>query len=440
VPDRSLLRPLALISIALLLAHSGTSQQISRIERERAQAMLQTVGVDVRKYYYDATLHGVNWDARVNETKDKIAKANSYNEAILQIAALLEALNDSHTLFAPPRDPIPQEYGWRFQMVGNHCFVTRVQPKSDAQAKGIKPGDEILTINGFAPARESLAKMEYALKTLVPQSSLRLDLRTPSGRISHVVVKARVRQPTTIMDYGDMTGRDSWRVRLEAEDELHLMRPAYKELMNGVMILKLPVFFPTDTALQEMIGKSRRNGTLVLDLRGNPGGAESNLQDLLGEMFEMDVKIADRVTRQGTKPLIAKGSHKGFTGKLIVLVDSRSASASELFARVVQIEKRGVVLGDRTLGRVMEARYYDHEIGSGLVFHYGTEISEADLVMTDGKSLEHLGVTPDETILPSATDLANNRDPVLAHAAEIAGVPLTPQQAANLFPYEWPKR
>ena len=382
----------------------------------------------------------MNWDEKASEARDKIAKATSYNEAILQVAALLETLNDSHTSFFPPRDPIPQEYGWRFQMVGDRCFVTHVQPKSDAEGKGLRPGDQVLTINGFTPTRESLTKMEYVLKTLMPQSSLQLDLRAPSGKISHAVVKAKVRQPAAIMDYGDMTGRDKWRVRLESEDELRLMRPEYKELSDGVMILKLPIFFQTGTALQESIGKARRHDTLIVDLRGNPGGAESNLQDLLGGMFEKDVKIADRVTRRATNPLIAKGSHKSFTGKLIVLVDSRSASASELFARVVQIEKRGVVLGDRTLGRVMEARYYDHETGPSLVFHYGTSISEADLIMADGKSLEHSGVTPDETILPSATDLAGNRDPLLAHAAEIAGIVLTPEQAANLFPYEWPKR
>ena len=72
-------------------------------------------------------------------------------------------------------------------------------------------------------------------------------------------------------------------------------------------------------------------------------------------MFEKEIKIANRVGRKDTKPEIAKPMHNPFLGKLVVLVDARSASAAELFARIIQLEKRGVVMGDKTEGAVMEA-------------------------------------------------------------------------------------
>lgn len=188
-----------------------------------------------------------------------------------------------------------------------------------------------------------------------------------------------------------------------------------------------------------MIGKARKHKALILDLRSNPGGALDSLKYLLGVLFENDITIGERVRREDRKPMIAKSHHNPFVGKMAVLVDSSSASASELFARVVQIEKRGLVIGDHSSGSVMESERYRYETGLGVVAVFGASITDADLIMTDGKSLEHAGVTPDETVLPSAEDMASERDPVIARAAETLGFKVTPEEAGKFFPYEWPK-
>ena len=84
----------------------------------------------------------------------------------------------------------------------------------------------------------------------------------------------------------------------------------------------------------------------------------------------------------------------------------------------------------------MEARLYPHEVSLDSPVSYSMEVTEADLVMTDGRSLEHVGVVPDILILPTDQDMANKRDPALAKAAGLVGVHLSSEEAGTILPYE----
>ena len=110
-----------------------------------------------------------------------------------------------------------------------------------------------------------------------------------------------------------------------------------------------------------------------------------------------------------------------------------------MFARVVQLEKRGVVIGDRSAGAVMRSKFHPHQMGMDVAVFYGVGVTDADVIMADGKSLEHTGVVPDELILPTAKDLAGKKDPVLSRAAELVGAKVDPAKAGELFPREWVK-
>ena len=103
----------------------------------------------------------------------------------------------------------------------------------------------------------------------------------------------------------------------------------------------------------------------------------------------------------------------------------------------MQLEKRGTVMGDHSSGSVMESREYSAQTGTETAIFYGASITESNLIMTDGKSLEHVGVTPDEIVLPNADDMVSGRDPLLAHAAQTLGVKLSPEDAGKAFLYEW---
>jgi len=409
-------------------------QQFTPYERDEVQTMLKNITEEVKKHYYDPKMHGVDWDAKIREAKANVDKADSLNRGLSQIAAVLDSLNDSHTFFLSPPRPYRHDYGFRMQMIGDHCYVVRVRPGSDAETKGLKPGDEIAAVNGYAPAREDFWKMEYVYNILRPQPGLNLNVRTPSGEQRQLAVAAKMHELPAVRD---ITGEKIWDLVRDNEYEDHFMRVRYEEKGHDLLIVKFPLFGYSDESA--ILGKMRNYSAVVFDLRGNPGGSVDTLKSLLGGLFENKVKIGDRVMRSSTKLVETDSRYHPFTGKLVVLVDNKSASASEIFARVVQLEKRGVIMGDRSAGAVMEAKHYSYQLGQQRVVFYGASITDADIRMSDGQSLEHTGVVPDKVMLPTGADLAAARDPVLAQAAEMMGVKITPEEAGAMFPFEWPR-
>ena len=432
---KSLVVTLALVGV---LTGEAAAQQLSKFDRSRAQGMLEMIAKDVSKHYYDPKFHGVDWHARVALAKQQIDQSDSMNMALSHIAAALDSLNDSHTFFVPPQRPFRQDYGWQTEIIGDQCYITEVEPGSDGEAKGVKPGDQVLKLNGYPPDRSNLWKMDYVYRLLRPQPGLRFTLLNGAGLQREVDVMASRKDLPRVRD---VTGNGVWDLVREMENEEHQRRVRWTDLGDDLMIVKFPEFLFDQPEVESLIGKARKHKALILDLRGNPGGAVETLRYMIGGVFDREIKIADQAGREKSKPLVAKSmGHNSFTGKLVVLVDSKSASAAELFARVVQLEKRGAVLGDRSSGSVMEAKQYGYQMGEDTVIFYGASITEFDLIMADGKSLEHAGVTPDGVVLPTGTDLASGRDPVLARAAATLNIKLTPEAAGKLFPYEWPKQ
>lgn len=431
---------LFLVPFLVITHQTSAQQQMSSFDRDRAREILQVVANDVKKHYYDPKFHGVDWDAKVAEAKERIAKADSFNRAMSSIAAALDTLNDSHTFFLPPQHAYRLSYGFEYQMVGDRCFITQVRPKSDAENRGVKRGDQLLALNGFNVNRDDLWKMQYVFSVLRPQPGLRLTLQDEAGAQRQVDVTAKISGGSHVPK--DLTGggggQDIWDLIRQGENDEHLMRARFAEYGDQLLALKVPVFFFSQSEVESMIGKARKYPNLIIDVRGNPGGSVETLKYLVGGVFDKEVKIADRAGRKETKPEVAKSWRNSYSGKIAVLVDARSASAAELLARIIQLEKRGAVIGDQSSGSVMEAKHYDEKMGADTVIFYGASITEWDLLMSDGKSLEHLGVTPDELVLPSAHDIATGRDPALAYAAQTLGVKITAEAAGKAFQYEWP--
>jgi carboxyl-terminal processing protease len=423
-------------ALALSLTRTEAQPDLN-FQRERGRIMLKVIKDNLKKEYYDLNFHGMDLEARFKQADEKVKGAESIGHIFGIIGQVLLDLDDSHTFFIPPWRANRTEYGWQMHAIGDKVFVSAVKPGSDAEKKGVKVGDQVLSLHGFQPSREALWKLTYTFYALRPQPGLRVVLQSPVGQPRQLDVMANVKQGKALLE---LDGIDWGYFLRELEDEDRLVRQRHVEVSDNLFIWKMPTFEISEQAVEDVMRKARKYQTLILDLRGNPGGYVKTLEWFTGYFFEKEIKIADLKGRKDMKPLKSQPHRdRNFKGKLIVLIDSRSASAAEIFARVVQLEKRGAVIGDRSSGAVMQSRGFRQMLGQGEGVFYGASITNADVIMPDGKSLEGIGVTPDELLLPAAADLAANRDPVLSRAAAMAGFELPPDKAGAMFPIEWLK-
>lgn len=382
----------------------------------------------LKGYYYDPKFHEIDLKSRIETAKARV-KTLQYNWQMYRVLVqVLMDFNDSHTrMILPPRTD-HFEYGFGMQMIGNECFIMSVKKDSDAHNQGIEVGDQIVLLGKFKPNRRDLWKMMYVLYKLDPADTLDVKIRKPDGSEKALTIKAKT-----------MTDKE-FRAEQKARKERTKDQPfKCQEMSKEVVACKLYSFIVEKGDIDKMMKQAAKYPKFILDLRGNGGGYVAVEQYLLSYFFDHEVKIADLVTREKTETRTAKPmDDKQYKGEVAVLIDSNSASAAEITARVLQLEKRAKIYGDISSGSVMTsiAVPFKSVVGSlmdAAIIKIGMSITIADVIMRDGSRLENTGVVPDEILQPMALGLANETDPVLAYTAVKFGAGVSPEQAGNYY-------
>jgi len=434
-PSRAFFIGVVAAATCVVALTAQAPQGISANDVYRVRGMLKHAHEAVKKHYFDPTFNGLDLDARYAEYLAKIDSAPHLSGGLSIVAAFLDGLQDSHTYFMPPAWSRQVDYGYDVGFLRDVPHVLAVRAGTDAEKK-LRPGDHIVSVNSQPVTRESFARMQYILNVLSPMVGTRVVIRQADGTERTEVVDSKVTDGRAMMQLFGPGGTHISDLIREMEDAQYAIRHRTVEVGN-VLVWKAPTFLAEDAEIDRMVGRARDHQALVLDLRGNPGGLLTALRRALGGMFTETVQVGTRVSRSGrTRILAPTRGNRSYTGKLFVLIDAASGSSSELFARVIQLQQRGVVIGDRSGGVVRESLMHPFTQGTDVLIAYGISVTSADILMTDGVSLERRGVMPDDLQVPTPADLAAGRDPVMAYAIKLAGGEIDPVAAAKLFPPE----
>jgi C-terminal processing protease CtpA/Prc len=419
--------PLAVTLSLAVMVSVGAQQQgpapLSKTDRQRGQLMLKLLKEDIEKNYYDPNFRGIDLGAKHVQAESKMQNAKTLNEVYAILTDFASQFDDSHTVFLPPERRARVEYGWSMQLIGDAPIVTRVTPGSDAAAKGLTCGDRVLAINRFQVDRTNVRQITQYYRIVRPQAMQRLVIRKPDGTEQTLEVASKVVMDN-YLDWTDILND----VDEAIESERHLSVAVGKD----ILVWRMPAFGDPDTA-ETVLRKIGSYKSLILDLRGNGGGRVDTLGTMVGGFFNREILVVSDKERKRERVHRAKPRRDPFLGDLFVLIDSGSGSAAEIFARVVQIEKRGRVIGDRSAGAVMTARIFPHQLGVDSMTYFATMVTIGDVRMSDGSSLERVGVQPDEVMRPTPADLAARRDPVLARAIGLAGGDVSAEAAGKMF-------
>ncbi len=230
---------LSLLFILQFAFSADQPKEMTPGERNYVEAMLSLLSDDVTHHYYDPTLHGVDWQAKVAHAREQIKQEKSLNMAMSHVAATLDSLNDSHTFLVPPPRPYILDHGLTIQMIGKDCYVTGVRPGGDAEKHGVKPGDQVVAINGYRVTRDNLWKIEYTFSILRPLPQLTVTLRNPQGEERKTLLEATFQPRAHVQDLNAETIQN---MSLEGEEWVRRQRIRTVEFGDDLLIVKLPSF------------------------------------------------------------------------------------------------------------------------------------------------------------------------------------------------------
>jgi carboxyl-terminal processing protease len=287
-------------------------------------------------------------DARYVDTVDQ---QKLYDDAI---AKMLEDL-DPHSVYLPPIQMSHEAeimegnfegIGIEFAIVNDTIQVVTPISGGPSEQVGVSAGDKIIKINDTLAAGIKITNEMVMKKLKGPKGSVvkvTMQKNNSKKQVTYTIKRDKI--PLYSVDAGFMLDGKTGYIKIN-----RFAKTTYEEFM-----VKL------DTL-------TRRGMTgLILDLRQNPGGFMDQATSILDELLDGNKTMVYTEGRTFAKTYEkARKSGMFEDGKIVVLIDEGSASASEIIAGAVQDWDRGLLIGRRTFGKGLVQQEYPLGDGSSV--------------------------------------------------------------------------
>ncbi len=295
------------------------------------------------------------------------------------IGGMVESLGDTgHSRFLTP-EMVKQEsdmnrgrlegIGAEVQRKNNRLVIVAPMDDSPALKAGLKPGEVILKVNGEGVS--DLPLESAATKILGPPgTSVTLTLLTPETGQSREVTIVRARITLQNVSWQSLPGTSSVQVRISG-------------FSRGVT-----------RDLRKVLRKVReeRAGSLVLDLRNNPGGLLEEAVGTASQFLREGNVVLEKDGAGRITPLRVKSGGMAYDLPMAVLVNEGTASAPEVVAGALQDYRRARVVGEKTFGTGTVLERFPLSDGSALL------LAVQEWLTPKGRAIWHLGITPDVAV------------------------------------------
>jgi carboxyl-terminal processing protease len=236
--------------------------------------------------------------------------------------------------------------GIEYLMDQDTISVVATVPNGPSEQVGLHSGDKIITIEDSLVAGVKITPQKLFKKLRGKKGTeVRVAVLRGKDKLNFTITRDEI--PTRSVDAGFMLDDKTGYIKVN-----HFAEKTYKEFMEK---------------LDPMVSKQGMKN-LVIDLRGNPGGYVSKAVDILNQFFKDKDKIL--VFTQGLHSVRNdyKTNSQAFyeIGKVVVLIDESSASASEIVAGALQDWDRAVIVGRRSYGKGLVQEQYPLSDGSAL--------------------------------------------------------------------------